>query len=59
MRGREKTCDRCSTPAPRLYRVQLDESGQWVFVCDRCFPEVSQNNPHYTYGGTWKAKKRH
>jgi hypothetical protein len=59
MRGREKTCDRCATPALRLYRVQVDESGQWVFVCDRCFPSVSQNNPHYTYGGTWKAKKRH
>jgi hypothetical protein len=59
MRGeREKKCDRCSLTAPVLYRVQVDDSGQWIFVCNRCFPAVS-NNPHYTYGGTWKAKKKH
>ncbi|MBD1870874.1 hypothetical protein H6F95_26950 [Cyanobacteria bacterium FACHB-471] len=58
MRQRIKSCDRCTQPAPVLYRVQIDESGDWLFVCDRCFPTVSHNNPYYTYGGTWKAKKR-
>ncbi|MEM9004419.1 MAG: hypothetical protein AAGE59_12955 [Cyanobacteria bacterium P01_F01_bin.86] len=58
-RTREKTCDRCSAPASTLYRVRLDASGQWQFVCDRCWPTVRKDNPHYAYGGTWKARKRH
>ncbi|NJL39072.1 MAG: hypothetical protein HC899_21720 [Leptolyngbyaceae cyanobacterium SM1_4_3] len=58
MRSRIKLCDRCTRSAPVLYRVQIDESRGWVFICDRCFPTVSQDNPHYTYGGTWKARKR-
>ncbi|MCY7282492.1 MAG: hypothetical protein LH679_03440 [Cyanobacteria bacterium CAN_BIN43] len=60
MRGeRVKKCDRCSLAAAVLYRVQYDASQQWFFVCDRCFPSISQDNPHYTYGGTWKARKKH
>ncbi|MGK7905644.1 MAG: hypothetical protein AB4040_00230 [Synechococcus sp.] len=58
-RIREKSCDCCNTKAPVLYRVQLDTSGEWSFVCDRCWPTVRENNPHYHYGGTWKASKRH
>ncbi|RZM75222.1 hypothetical protein [Leptolyngbya iicbica] len=58
-RVREKQCDRCQTMATVLYRVQIDESGRWQFVCPHCWPTVQQNNPHYTYGGTWKARKRH
>lgn len=57
-REREKACDRCHQKAPVLYRAQIDESGAWQFICDACYPKVSQNNPHYTYGGTWKAQKR-
>ncbi|MGF1493552.1 MAG: hypothetical protein ACFBSC_14075 [Microcoleaceae cyanobacterium] len=41
-----------------LYRVQYDSSGQWHFVCQECWSKVQPNNPHYVYGGTWKAKKR-
>ncbi|MBD1864603.1 MULTISPECIES: hypothetical protein [Trichocoleus] len=55
---RVKLCDRCANSAAVLYRVKLDESEQWRFVCDRCWPEVSQGNPSYVYGGTWKAQKR-
>ncbi|MGK7913082.1 MAG: hypothetical protein AB4050_16635 [Synechococcus sp.] len=58
-RTREKHCDRCQSLSSKLYRVQHDASGRWVFVCDCCWPEVRDRNPHYTYGGTWKAKKRH
>lgn len=57
-RARSKACDRCQQSAPVLYRVQWDESQQWRFVCDDCYPQVSQNNPHYVYGGTWKAQKQ-
>ncbi|MBD2094136.1 hypothetical protein H6F90_03085 [Trichocoleus sp. FACHB-591] len=55
---RVKLCDRCANSAAVLYRVKLDESEQWRFVCDRCWPEVSQGNSFYVYGGTWKAQKR-
>lgn len=58
-RVREKRCDRCQTPASVLYRVQIDASGTWQLVCDDCWPSVRQANPHYVYGGTWKARKRH
>ncbi|MEL6400662.1 MAG: hypothetical protein ACFB12_21245 [Leptolyngbyaceae cyanobacterium] len=58
-RVREKACDRCQLPATKLYRVQLDASKQWQFLCDRCWPIAKDHNPHYVYGGTWKAQKRH
>ncbi|MEM9216188.1 MAG: hypothetical protein AAGD25_17810 [Cyanobacteria bacterium P01_F01_bin.150] len=58
-RIRQKKCDRCTCPASTLYRVQIDESKAWIFVCDRCWPLIQTNNPYYTYGGTWKAQKRH
>lgn len=58
-RVREKTCDRCQTKEPVLYRVQISPSKKWWFVCDRCLPAIKEDNIHYTYGGTWKARKRH
>jgi hypothetical protein len=39
-----------------LFRVQKDASKQWTFLCQICC-EQSQANPHYKYGGTWKARK--
>jgi hypothetical protein len=64
-RQRVKACEflsktrgeRCSKVADVLYRVQYDDSGRWFFICDGCFPEVS-DRPGYVYGGTWKSKKR-
>lgn len=56
-RVRSKRCDRCSNAADVLYRVQYDNSGEWKFICLACYPIVSQNNPAYVYGGTWKAEK--
>ncbi|NJL22693.1 MAG: hypothetical protein HC895_20735 [Leptolyngbyaceae cyanobacterium SM1_3_5] len=58
-RFRQKPCDRCQQIAPTLFRVQHDDSLTWIFVCPDCWQMVSENNPHYVYGGTWKAKKRH
>ena len=55
---RIKLCNRCSQAASVLFRVQYDESGAWIFVCKQCWASVSQNNPFYVYGGTWKADKR-
>ncbi|NJO50372.1 MAG: hypothetical protein HC840_14090 [Leptolyngbyaceae cyanobacterium RM2_2_4] len=59
MRSRIKLCDRCTRSAPVLYRVQIDESrGYWVLFAIAAFPQLAKHNPHYTYGGTWKARKR-
>ncbi len=57
-RIREKRCDRCAENAETLYRVRYDASGEWRFVCTRCQAEVARDNPQYTYGGTWKSRKR-
>jgi hypothetical protein len=54
---RVKLCHRCCLSAPILYRVKHEESGKWIFVCRECWPGVSENNPFYVYGGTWKAQK--
>jgi len=57
VRIRTKTCDRCQQLSDILYRIQADNSGKWQFVCDDCWQLLSQNNPNYVYGGTWKARK--
>ena len=57
VRQREKECDRCQDIFPCLFRVQHDESKQWIFVCKKCCGRLSANNDHYCYGGTWKSKK--
>ena len=55
---RIKLCDRCTLSASVLFRVQYDESGTWIFVCEQCWAAVSGDNPFYVYGGTWKAQKK-
>ena len=57
-RLRTKLCSLCSEPGGILYRVKYIENGDWVFVCSQCWETISQNNPFYIYGGTWKAKKK-
>jgi hypothetical protein len=58
-RIRTKACQRCGKNDDTLYRVRLDESRIWLFVCLSCLEKVKPDNPHYQYGGTWKSKKRH
>jgi hypothetical protein len=58
-RRRIKRCSRCSQARDVLFRVRLDEAGDWTFVCTACLSEVKPDNPHYQYGGTWKSRKRH
>jgi hypothetical protein len=55
---RVKSCDLCSQVTPVLYRIQYQDDHLWVFTCPNCWEKVSQNNPFYVYGGTWKAKKK-
>lgn len=58
-RIRTKACARCQKSNDVLYRVRIDESQEWIFVCPVCLEEVKPDNPRYQYGGTWKSKKRH
>ena len=58
VRIRTKKCNRCQAPADILYRVRVDKSGDWQFVCDDCWQLLDRDNPDYVYGGTWKARKR-
>ncbi|MGL5804432.1 MAG: hypothetical protein ACRC11_03140 [Xenococcaceae cyanobacterium] len=51
-----KPCDLCQKIVSIRYRIQYDESANWVLVCPECWQKISQNNPYYRYGGTWKAR---
>jgi len=53
-----KPCDRCSELAEIRYRIQDRQDGDWILVCPKCWETVSHDNPHYRYGGTWKAKRK-
>ena len=52
-----KSCDICNNLVDIRYRIQYDASQEWQLVCRDCWDKVSQDNPFYRYGGTWKAKK--
>lgn len=51
-----KPCDLCQTPALVRYRIQCSPAADWVLACPTCQTTHSQDNPHYRYGGTWKAR---
>ena len=53
-----KPCDRCGNLADIRYRIQYEANENWQIVCRDCWDLVSRDNPHYRYGGTWKAKKK-
>jgi hypothetical protein len=52
-----KPCDLCTQLVDVRYRIQYDTSEKWALVCPNCWEQLSQNNPLYRYGGTWKRKK--
>ncbi len=58
-RIRTKACQRCAKLSDTLYRIRVDETRLWIFVCLDCLEQVKPGNQHYQYGGTWKSKKRH
>ncbi|MBF2048935.1 MAG: hypothetical protein EDM05_67820 [Leptolyngbya sp. IPPAS B-1204] len=55
---RTKLCAHCQVAAAQLFRARVDASNQWIFLCSACLPVLKENNPHYVYGGTWKAAKK-
>ncbi len=56
-RIREKKCRLCDQFSEVLYRVKYQQE-DWSFVCMACWMTLDQTNADYSYGGTWKAKKR-
>ncbi|MGF1525746.1 MAG: hypothetical protein ACFCBW_02980 [Candidatus Competibacterales bacterium] len=57
-RVRTKPCGLCGQANDTLYRIRYREDGDWLFACPACRNTVA-DSPHYSYGGTWKSKKRH
>ncbi|QFZ91762.2 hypothetical protein [Synechococcus elongatus] len=51
-------CDRCQAVVAIRYRIQSEAQGPWQLVCPDCQAHLSQGNPHYRYGGTWKVRHR-
>ncbi len=51
-------CNICNNLVDLRYRIQDQEAGEWKMGCSDCWQKVSQDNPYYRYGGTWKAKKK-
>lgn len=51
-----KICTDCDENHLILYRIQIEKSGKWFFVCKNCI-EKHQPKPHYRYGGTWNGKR--
>lgn len=54
----QKPCDRCQAVVALRYRIQHNAEGTWELVCPACWKTLSQDNPHYRYGGTWKARSQ-
>lgn len=54
---KSKPCNICHNLVDIRYRIRYQEDEDWVLVCPDCWQKVSQDNPNYRYGGTWKAKR--
>ena len=53
--GKKKNCDHCDKDATIMYRVQIDTTKKWIFICKSCLNYLKPSNKSYRYGGTWKA----
>jgi hypothetical protein len=56
-----KPCTHCGVLCALRYRIQYraQDGGdhRWHLVCPSCQQLLGDRNPHYRYGGTWKAKR--
>lgn len=53
-----KRCETCSDPRDVLYRARGDARAAWRFYCRPCLLRLKAGNAGYSYGGTWKRKKK-
>lgn len=49
-----KNCDLCKKTDVVIYRIKIDKSKNWKFVCKTCC-QKAKSLPQYSYGGTWKG----
>ena len=52
-----RPCERCGALVDKLTRARLAADARWM-ICDGCWLALAPDNPHYTYGGVWRAAKR-
>lgn len=57
-RVRQKACEQCNKIEHVLYRIRVEPSAPWQFVCKPCLLPIREASAAYQYGGTWKSKKR-
>ena len=58
MRSRSKECSECRVIKEILYRCKY-QNLDWRFLCDSCLNTIKDQYPEsYSYGGTWKSKRR-
>lgn len=51
-----KICEICTIEETVLFRIQIEKSKKWIFVCKVCC-QKSQILENYKYGGTWKGNR--
>ena len=57
-RIRTKPCHACKRAHDALFRARPDCGDPWQFYCRACLLKLKASSRSYTYGGTWKSKKR-
>lgn len=50
-----KLCPNCNREFSLMYRVKIDQSKNWYFLCKICTEINKEKNQFYVYGGTWKG----
>jgi hypothetical protein len=50
-----KLCHICQAEQSLMFRVKLDTSKCWYFLCKKCTEINKSINTNYVYGGTWKG----
>ena len=50
-----KECAKCRKSENVMYRVKINATKNWFFLCKDCTNIEKNNNKFYIYGGTWKG----
>lgn len=50
-----KTCHHCKNDFNIMFRVRIDSTKHWYFLCENCTKKNKLKNTYYRYGGTWKG----
>jgi hypothetical protein len=50
-----KTCPLCKKNYDLMYRVRIDSTKNWCFLCLDCTKDNKLKNAYYICGGTWKG----